>query len=146
MFLAELAKVRVPTSEGDTINLALESVSKLSDSDLPVIPRYRDARKPWRKLAALHREMSRLRGNNIYFLSYRDAAKACNELNHQSAHTITLALERVGVIQIVRKGRAGPNGGKAAEFRYLLPDAGNGTSQTKHRASAEPIHPEEPPF
>jgi hypothetical protein len=54
MFLAELTKVRVPTGEGDTINKALEDVSKLSDSDLPDIPGYADAPKPWRKLAALH--------------------------------------------------------------------------------------------
>jgi hypothetical protein len=118
-FLAELTKVRVPTGEGDTFNKALENVSKLSDSDLPDIPGYADAPKPWRKLAALHREISRLCGSNIYFLSYRDAAKACKELDHQSAHTITLALARVGVIEIVSKGKAGLKSRKAAEFRYL---------------------------
>jgi CHC2 zinc finger len=122
MFLAELTKVRVPTGEGDTINKALEDVSKLSDSDLPDIPGYADAPKPWRKLAALHREISRLCGSNIYFLSYRDAAKACKELDHQSAYTITLALARVGVIEIVSKGKAGLNSRRAAEFRYLLPE------------------------
>jgi CHC2 zinc finger len=122
MFLAELTKVRVPTGEGDTINKALENVSTLSDSDLPDIPGYADAPKPWRKLAALHREISRLCGSNIYFLSYRDAAKACKELDHQSAHTITLALARVGVIEIVSKGKAGLKSRKAAEFRYLLPE------------------------
>jgi hypothetical protein len=110
----------VPTGEGDTINKALENVSKLSDSDLPDIPGYADAPKPWRKLAALHREISRLCGSNIYFLSYRDAAKACKKLDHQSAHTITLALARVGVIEIVSKGKAGLKSRKAAEFRYLL--------------------------
>jgi hypothetical protein len=122
MFLAELTKVRVPTGEGDTINKALENVSKLPDSDLPDIPGYADAPKPLRKLAALHREISRLCGSNIYFLSYRDAAKACEELDHQSAHTITLAIARVGVIEIVSKGKADPKSRKAAEFRYLLPE------------------------
>jgi hypothetical protein len=136
MFLAELTKVRVPTGEGDTINKALENVSKLPDSDLPVIPRCPDARKTWRKLAALHREMSRLCGNKIYFLSYRDAAKACKELDHQSAHTITLALARVGVIEIVRKGRAGPNSRKAAEFRYLLSQTENVAPQAKNGCHA----------
>jgi hypothetical protein len=120
MLLAELTKVRVPTGEGDTINKALQNVSKLSDSDLPVIPDYADAPKTWRKLAALHREMLRLCGSNIYFLSYRDAAKACNDLSHQSAHAITLALARARVIEIVRKGKAGRDSRKAAEFRYLL--------------------------
>jgi hypothetical protein len=61
-------------------------------------------------------------GANIYFLSYRDAAKACKELDHQSTHTITLALARVGVIEIVSKGKAGLKIRKAAEFRYLLPE------------------------
>jgi hypothetical protein len=122
LFLAELTKVRIPTGEGDTVNRALETVAKLPDSDLPEIPGYPDALKPMRKLAALHREMSRLCGGKIYFLSYRDAAKVCTELTHQSAHTITLALARVGVIEIVRKGKAGLKSRKAAEFRYLLPE------------------------
>jgi CHC2 zinc finger len=136
MFLAELTKVRVPTGEGDTFNRALENVSKLPDSELPVIPDYADAPKTWRKLAALHREMSRFCENNIYFLSYRDAAKVCKELNHQSAHTITLALARVGVIQIVRKGKAGLNSSKAAEFRYLLSQTENGAAQAENRSEA----------
>ena len=126
MFLSELTKVRVPTGEGDTVNKALENVAKLPDSDLPEIPGYADAPKPVRKLAVLHREMSRLCGGNIYFLSYRDAAKVCNELTHQSAHTITLALVRAGVIEIVRKGKPGLNSRKAAEFRYLLSESENG--------------------
>jgi hypothetical protein len=132
-FLAELTKVRVPTGEGDTFNKALENVSKLSDSDLPVIPGYADAPKTLRKLAALHREMSRLCGGKVYFLSYRDAAKACKELDHQSAHTITLALARVGVIQIVRKGKAGLNSRKAAEFRYLLSQTEGGKERKNFR-------------
>jgi hypothetical protein len=123
MFLAELEKVRWPTGEGDTVNKAVENVSKLSDSALPEIPGYADAPKPVRKLAALHRELSRLCGGKIYFLSYRDAAKVCNELTHQSAHTITLALVRAGVIGIVRKGKAGLNQRKAAEFRWLKLEA-----------------------
>jgi hypothetical protein len=125
MFLSELTKVRVPTGEGDTVNKTLENLAKLPDSDLPEIPGYADAPKPVRKLAALHREMSRLCGGKIYFLSYRDAAKVCNELTHQSAHTITLALVRAGVIEIVRKGKAGLNSRKAAEFRYLLSESEN---------------------
>jgi hypothetical protein len=119
--LAELTKVRVPTGEGDTINKALENVSKLSDSDLPVIPGYADAPKSCRGLAALHREISHLCGGNTYFLSYRDAAKVCEGLSQQKAHTITGALVRLGVLKIVSKGKAGLNSRKAAEFGYLLP-------------------------
>ena len=119
-FLAELRKVRVPTGEGDTLNKALERVSKLPASELPVIPGMPNAPESWRRLLALHRELSRIGANGTYFLSYRDAAKARENLNHQSAYNITLALARLGVIKIVRKGKAGLNGGKAAEFRYLL--------------------------
>jgi hypothetical protein len=43
----------------------------------------------------------------------------------QKAYAITLALTRLRVITIVRKGKGGLKGGKAAEFRYLLPLNGN---------------------
>jgi hypothetical protein len=128
--LAELRKVRIPTGEGDTLNKALETVAKLSIAEVPVIPGVPDAPENWRRLAALHRELSRLAANGTYFLSYRDAAKVCDGLSHQFAHTITFALARLGVIKIVRKGRARLNGGKAAEFRYLL-------SQTENRGEEE---------
>jgi CHC2 zinc finger len=74
-FLAKPAKVRIPTGEGDTFNKALEAVSKLSVSELPAIPGAPDAPEGWRRVAALHRELSRLAANGTYFLSYRDAAK-----------------------------------------------------------------------
>ena len=122
-FLAELGKVRVPTGEGETINKALEAVAKLSRDELPVIPGMPGAPESWRRLAALHRELSRLCANGIYFLAYRDAAKAVPGLSYQNAYNITLALARLGVIKIVRKGQAGLNGGKAAEFLYLLPES-----------------------
>jgi hypothetical protein len=70
LLVAEVTKVRVPRGEGDTLNKALENLSKPSDSDLPEIPGYADARKAMRKLAALHLEMSGLCGRNVYFLSY----------------------------------------------------------------------------
>src|SRR5207253_1271392 len=70
MFLAELGKVRVPTGEGETIKKALEHVSTLSVSELPVIPGIADARESWRRIAALHRELSRrsTKTNKTYFL------------------------------------------------------------------------------
>jgi hypothetical protein len=55
--------------------------------------------------------------------SPRDGAKVCDGLSEQKAYTITGALVQLGVIEIVRKGKAGLNSGKAAEFRYLLPQA-----------------------
>jgi hypothetical protein len=42
-FLAELRKVRVPSGEGETNKKALEAVTKLSPSELPVIPGMPDA-------------------------------------------------------------------------------------------------------
>jgi hypothetical protein len=126
MFLAELTKVRIPTGEGETLNKALENVSKLSFSELPVIPGYPGAPEGWRRLSALHRGLSRLCANGKYFLSYRDAAKAYVGLSHQSAHTITFALVRLGVIEIISSGKPGLNSGEAAEFRYLLSQSENG--------------------
>ncbi len=120
-FLAEFAKVRVPTGEGDTLKKALEHVSTLSVSELPVIPGI-DAPESLTKVAALHRELSRrsTNKNKTYFLSCRDAAKAYPGLSHQAAYTINLALEQLGMITIVRVGHKRA-GGKASEFRYLLP-------------------------
>src|SRR5437867_13456714 len=59
-FVAGLRKVRVPTGEGDTLNKALEAVRKLSASELPVVPGIPDAHESWRRVLALHREISRL--------------------------------------------------------------------------------------
>jgi hypothetical protein len=90
-FLAELGKVRVPTGEGHTLNQALENVSTLAPSELPLIPDYPNAPESWRILAALHRELSRLTGGNTYFLTCRDAAKAVpgfeasSSVHHQSS-------------------------------------------------------------
>jgi hypothetical protein len=127
-FLAELGKVKVPTGEG-TIMKALRNVSKLSDADLPSIPGWSDAPTKCRRIYALHRELSRLCSGKLYFLTYRDAAKVCDKLSHQEAHTITGALETLGVIEIVCKGKAGLNGGEAAEFRYLLSQSENGEAE-----------------
>ena len=142
MLLAELTKVRVPTGEGDTFNRALENVSKLPDSDLPEIPGYGDAPKPMRKLAALHREMSRLCGNKTYFLSCRDAAKASSGLSHQTAYNINLALAwpQLGVIKIVRVGDRRPKGKasklKASEFKYLLSQTEKGAPHAENERDA----------
>src|SRR5262245_56842438 len=57
-FLAELGKVRVPTGEGDTLNKARENVSKLPPSELPIIPGMPGAPESWRRLTALHGELS----------------------------------------------------------------------------------------
>jgi hypothetical protein len=45
--------------------------------------------------------------------------------NHQTAYNINFALVRIGVIEIVSVGDQRPNGGKASEFRYLLPETEN---------------------
>ena len=146
-FVAGLRKVRVPTGEGDTLNKALAAVSTRSNSELPVIPGLPDAPESWRRLAALHRELSCLSTNKhkTYFLSYRDAAKAFPGLNHQTAYNITLSLERLSVIKIASKGEARPNG-KAAKFRYVLPQPGDEKPQSEKGDTTESAPAEEPPF
>jgi len=99
-FLAELGKVRVPWGEGETLRKVMENVSKLSLDQLPAIPGLPNAPEDWSRLLALHRELSRLSTNRMYFLSYRDAAEVCSGLTHQSAHTITAALVTLGAIKI----------------------------------------------
>ena len=135
-FLGELGKVRVPWGEGETLRKAVENVSKLSLDQLPAIPGLPYAPETWRRVLALHRELSRLSANRIYFLSYRNAAEVCNGLTHQSAHTITGALVTLGAIKIVAKGKAGSNSRKATEFRYLLSEGDNG-AQADHDGEVE---------
>jgi hypothetical protein len=122
-FLAELRKVRVPTGEGDAITKALEAVSKLSVSELPIIPGMPDAPESWRRLAALHRELSRRsrEKDRRYFLGCRDAARAHRGLSKSEAAIINHALVQAGVIQVLRPGEQIPSG-LASEFRYLLPE------------------------
>src|SRR4029434_5284795 len=54
--------------------------------EVPEILVYPSAPQSWRRMAALHRELSRPSANGTHFLSYRDAAKACVGLSHQQAH------------------------------------------------------------
>jgi hypothetical protein len=121
-FLAAIPKVRVPMGEGDTLNNAINNVSKLSSCQLPTIPDMQNSPESWRRLAALHCELSRVssKKDKTYFLSARDSAKVSPGLSHQTAHNINLALVQLDVIEIVRVGDK-RQGGKATEFRYLLP-------------------------
>jgi hypothetical protein len=125
-FFAEFAKVRFGTGEGK-LATALENVSKLSPEQLPIIPKKSNAPESWRRLAALHGELARIRGKPKYFLSYRDAAKLFDGMTHQQAFDITGALVMLGAIDLVSRGKAGLNSGKAAEFRNLW---ANGTMHT----------------
>jgi hypothetical protein len=125
----------VPTGEGGTIKKALEQVSTLPVSELPIIPGMPDAPESWRRLGALHRELSRRSGSETYFVSCRDAAKASPGLSHQTAYNINLALTRLGVLKIVRIGDARPNG-KASKFSYILPQTKNGEAATDSMISA----------
>jgi CHC2 zinc finger len=118
-FLAKPAKVRIPTGEGDTLNKALETVAKLSPDELPVIPKIPHASERLRRVAALHRELSRLCGSKTYFLTCRDTAKVFPGLRHQAAWNINGALAQLGVVEVVRAGDPHP-GGRASQFRYLL--------------------------
>jgi len=119
-FLAEFGKVRVPTGEGQTITEALISVSRLCESKLPMIPEMSNPPESWRRIAALHRDLSQRSANGIHFLTCRDAAKAFPGLSHQMAYNINLALAQLGVIEIVDRGDARPTRGRASKFKYLL--------------------------
>jgi hypothetical protein len=134
-FLAELGKVRVPTGEGETITKALGEVSKLSVSKLPEIPGMADAPESWRRISALHHELSRRCANKTYFLSCRDAAKVYQGLSKSAAADVNRALDRLGVITIVRIGDRRLNG-KASKFRYLLPQTENGAPQAENGCHA----------
>src|SRR6266567_4125717 len=96
-----------------------------------------DSPESWRRIAALHRDLSRRSANGIYFVTCRDAAKACPGLSHQTAYNINLALAQLGVLEIVHKGYARPNGGKAAQFRYLLPQTENAAQQAEEVEGVE---------
>jgi hypothetical protein len=127
-FLAKLVKVRRPTGEnGDTLNKALAVVLNLAADELPVIPGIPNAPESWRRILALHRELNRLCGGK-YFLTCRHAAKAVPGLSHQEAWNINGALAELGVIKVVRSGDARP-GGKASQYRYLLPQDENGKTK-----------------
>ena len=80
-FLSEFSKVRFATGDG-TLIAALENVAKLSPDQLPEIPGKLNAPESWRRLAALHRELSRLRGKPTHFLAYRDAARVFDGISH----------------------------------------------------------------
>jgi len=132
-FLAEFGKVRVPTGEGQTITEALTCVSRLSSSKLPVIPDMPDAPESWRRIAALHRALARRSANGIYFLTCRDAAKAFPGLSHQTAYNINLALAQLGVVEVVHRGDARPNGGRASQFRFLSPETENAAHDSEEQ-------------
>ena len=127
-FLSEYAKVRYATGEG-TLATALENVARLSLNQLPMIPGKPHAPECWRRLAAVHRELSCGSAHYIYFLSYRDVANVFDTLSHQEAYAITGALVMLGVIKVESKGEAGLKSRKAAEFRYLLPDTASASQR-----------------
>jgi hypothetical protein len=116
-FLSEFGKVRVPTGEGEALKKALVRISTLT---LPELPEILGVPESWRWIAALHRELARQSANGTHFLGCRDAAKAHDDLNKDSANNINHALAQLGVIEPVRVGEARPRG-KASEFRYLSP-------------------------
>jgi hypothetical protein len=59
----------------------------------------------------------------------RYAPRARVEMFGQSDERGTGALVRLGVIDIISKGKAGLNSGEAAGFRYLLPGAESSSEQ-----------------
>ena len=134
-FLAAIPKVRVPKGERDTINEAIQKVLKLSPAELPDISQVPGAPETWRRMFAIHGELHRVstKPDKSYFLSSRDAAKVAPGLSHQTAHMINGALAEIGAIEIVRAGDK-RKGGKATEFRCILPHTEGQESQHLARA------------
>src|SRR6516225_7386115 len=128
--LAQITKVQKPTGE-DTITEALDAVAKLSESELPTIPKWPDAPENVRRVVAVHRELHRrsTEPDKRYFLDYRHAAAAGKGLTPSKAHDITSVLPDFGVIEFVSKGKAGLFSGEAAVFQYLLAGSENGAAE-----------------
>jgi hypothetical protein len=120
--LAELRKVKVALGK-EIVSQAVQVVLKFPISELPVIPGMPNAPESLRRIAALHRELSRRskEKDRGYFLGCRDAAKAHPGLSKSEAALINHALVQLGVVEVLRAGEQIP-GGLASEFRYLLPE------------------------
>jgi hypothetical protein len=128
-FSPSLGKCACRQANGTRSRRHLRPFSKLSPSQLPVIPGTAAPPEGWRRIAALHRELSRRSANGIYFLTCRHAAKAAPGLSHQAAYNINLALAQLGVVDIVQRGDARPIGGRASQFRYLMSQTENVVQQ-----------------
>jgi hypothetical protein len=114
----------------EAITQAVELVAKLAVSELPMIPGLPNAPESLRRVAALHRELSRrsTKKDKRYFLGCRDAAKAHPGLSKSEAAIINHALVELRVIHLVRPGEQVPDG-RASEFRYLLSQRENGAEE-----------------
>jgi hypothetical protein len=102
---------------------ALAALRNVPDKDLPVIP-LAESFPVTRRLAGLHREMSRLSAGGVYYLGERDATKAHPTLTRDMVRDGTGLLISEEVIACVQKGRPDKSGKKrkASSYRYLRPD------------------------
>jgi len=95
-----------------------------------MIPDMPNAPESLRRVAALHRELSRRsrEKDKRYFLGCRDAAKAHPGLSKSEAAIINNALVQLGVIETVRPGEQIPDK-LASEYRYLLLNSEHGAAE-----------------
>lgn len=114
-FVAAIPKVRCPRgSGGGTLKTAIERAARIP---APQIPGYPRAPQEWLRIASLHRELQREAGEASYFLTAGAAAEFAGLGYRIQAHRITEALERAGLVQLVRRGsRKLANG-----YRWLGP-------------------------
>ena len=117
-FRGMFRKVRKIPSKGHAL---IEAEQRARVSTMPDIPGATDFPNGWRFLAAVCRELQRLAGEAPFFIGTRDAARIATGTAHAEIGSRALQdLIEFGVIERVRRGDARP-GGKASEFRYLLP-------------------------
>jgi hypothetical protein len=117
-FRSKFRKVRIIPGQRHALEVA---EARARASTLPDIPDAADAPHGWRLLAAVCRELQRQAGGAPFFIGVRDAARIATGKSHpQTGSRILEALEDLGVIRCVKKG-APTIGGKASEFRYVLP-------------------------
>jgi hypothetical protein len=117
-FIRSIAKVRKAIgAEGDTLANAIRRADAMP---YPEIPRVPDAPKGWKQVAAVCRELQRDAGEAAFFLSARDASRIIGAKHPPIGHRVLNNLEAFEVLRRVSRGEA-RTGGKAAEFRYLLP-------------------------
>jgi hypothetical protein len=125
-YLGAFEKVKTPMIR-NIIVTAISNVAGLGLRDLPDIPGYSLASGNYKRILALHREMSLLSGGKEYFLSRRSMQEVAHgKVNRYEVGNVCVLLEVYGQIKIVDRGkpRQGPGKG-AARYRYIGPRQSN---------------------
>ena len=110
-------KVRIVPGQCDALK---EAIGRARAAIPPEIPDAPDAPSTWRLLAAVCRELQHKAGEAPFFISKRDAMRIIEKKFPMEGLRALEALEDFHVLKLVKRGEPRV-GGKASEFRYLLP-------------------------